>query len=180
MFPWVLDTVGDGMLAPSAAAVLLAVRLAVDTLVVACPCALGLATPTAVLVASSLGARRGLLLRGASLHQRPGRYARHLLAADELLSYGHVHWPRPRFSAVRTASSSLFMGHATCLMTSSGHQTRHVLRAAVTPEAAAQGCSAPCCMLGRINISVQQGAACRSCLHEALRCPRQQHGLLAA
>ena len=45
-------------------------RLAVDVLVVACPCALGLATPTAVLVASSLGARRGLLLRGGDVLER--------------------------------------------------------------------------------------------------------------
>ena len=50
--------------ASSAASLSLAAKLAIDVLVVACPCALGLATPTAVLVASSAGARRGLLLRG--------------------------------------------------------------------------------------------------------------------
>ena len=49
---------------------LLAVKLAVDVLVVACPCALGLATPTAVLVASSAGARKGLLLRGGDVLER--------------------------------------------------------------------------------------------------------------
>ena len=51
---------------PSAASasLSLAAKLAIDVLVVACPCALGLAAPTAVLVASSAGARRGLLLRG--------------------------------------------------------------------------------------------------------------------
>lgn len=49
---------------------MLAIKLAIDVLVVACPCALGLATPTAVLVATSAGAKRGLLIRGGDVLER--------------------------------------------------------------------------------------------------------------
>ncbi|KAL5187682.1 Copper-transporting ATPase PAA1, chloroplastic [Glycine soja] len=51
-------------------AVSLALQLACSVLVVACPCALGLATPTAVLVGTSLGAKRGLLLRGGNILEK--------------------------------------------------------------------------------------------------------------
>ncbi|MBF2036319.1 MAG: copper-translocating P-type ATPase [Leptolyngbyaceae cyanobacterium T60_A2020_046] len=48
-------------------ALLVSLKLAIAVLVVACPCALGLATPTAILVGSGLGARRGLLIRGGDV-----------------------------------------------------------------------------------------------------------------
>ncbi|CDO97451.1 unnamed protein product [Coffea canephora] len=48
----------------------LALQLSCSVLVVACPCALGLATPTAVLVGTSLGAKKGLLFRGGSVLER--------------------------------------------------------------------------------------------------------------
>ncbi|PAX52506.1 heavy metal translocating P-type ATPase [Brunnivagina elsteri] len=46
---------------------LLSLKLAIAVMVVACPCALGLATPTAILVGTAMSAERGLLIKGGDV-----------------------------------------------------------------------------------------------------------------
>ncbi|WP_455383242.1 heavy metal translocating P-type ATPase [Salinispira pacifica] len=57
--PWVNPNMGP---------VALALFAAIATVVIACPCALGLATPTAIMVGSGMGAQNGVLIRkGAAI-----------------------------------------------------------------------------------------------------------------
>ncbi|KAA6429153.1 MAG: p-type ATPase superfamily, partial [Trebouxia sp. A1-2] len=67
IFPQVMSRYGGGGVGGAAGPLLLSLQLACNVLVVACPCALGLAAPTAVLVGTSSGARRGLLIRGGDV-----------------------------------------------------------------------------------------------------------------
>jgi Cu+-exporting ATPase len=52
---------------------LFALTAFIAVMIIACPCALGLATPTAVIVGTGIGARNGILIRSAEALQRAHR-----------------------------------------------------------------------------------------------------------
>eukprot|EP00240_Pyramimonas_obovata_P000485 CAMPEP_0118924204 /NCGR_PEP_ID=MMETSP1169-20130426/2446_1 /TAXON_ID=36882 /ORGANISM="Pyramimonas obovata, Strain CCMP722" /LENGTH=598 /DNA_ID=CAMNT_0006865295 /DNA_START=246 /DNA_END=2038 /DNA_ORIENTATION=+ len=80
---------------------LVSLKLAIDVMVVACPCALGLATPTAVLVGTSMGATRGLLVRGGDVLERAAGVDTVVLDKTGTLTQG-----KPRVTAVAAAAAA--------------------------------------------------------------------------
>jgi len=70
---------------------------AISVLIIACPCALGLATPMAILVAAGRGAKAGILIRNADALQRFERVDTLILDKTGTLTEG-----RPRIAEIHT------------------------------------------------------------------------------
>ena len=131
-FPGALLEASNG-----AGATLGALKLATDVLVVACPCALGLATPTAVLVATSAGARRGLLLRGGDVLEASANVG--VVALDKT---GTITEGKPRVTGVAATGNAV---NADVLRFAAAVEatTTHPLAAAVAAASAAAGEKTP-------------------------------------
>ena len=109
----------------------------VAVLIIACPCAMGLATPTAVMVGSGRGAELGILLRGGEPLERAYRLTTVVFDKTGTLTRGapqvtDVHtWERWSIEAV--------LAHAAALE----EKSEHPLAEAITHAAQAQNLSLP-------------------------------------
>jgi len=106
---------------------------AVAVLVIACPCALGLATPTAIMVGTGQGARAGILVKNAEALERAERIK--ILALDKT---GTLTCGRPQVTDV--VPRGLGRDEALRLAAALEQNSEHPLaRAIVAESAAAQG-----------------------------------------
>jgi len=106
---------------------------AVATLIIACPCALGLATPTALLVGTGRGSQLGILIRGPQVLERTRRIDTIVLDKTGTVTTGHM--------AVRsvTAAGGIDRDRMLVLAASAEDGSEHPLARAVVDHARSSG-----------------------------------------
>src|SRR5581483_4831375 len=137
---WILDnammmnisgTTGMNMGSPNSWVV--AIQAAISVLVIACPCALGLATPTAILVGTGKGAEKGILIKGGESLER--LHAIRTLVLDKT---GTITKGKPEVTDLVTAPGKTDEGLLRLAATAE-QGSEHPLAAAIVAAATARG-----------------------------------------
>jgi Cu+-exporting ATPase len=116
------------------AAVVRAFAAAVAVLIIACPCAMGLAVPTAVMVASGKGAEMGILIKGGQALQRAGDVTTVVLDKTGTVTEG-----KPTVTdLIQTAEASRSREELLALVASLERSSEHPLADAVVRYAGEQ------------------------------------------
>ncbi|QSO48056.1 heavy metal translocating P-type ATPase [Alicyclobacillus mengziensis] len=112
-----------------------ALLAAVAVLVIACPCSLGLATPTAIMVGTGLGAESGILIKGGETLELAHKVQTVVFDKTGTLTLG-----RPEVTDVWSHPSAIFRKDKwLSLIASVEAQSEHPLAAAVVAYAKEQG-----------------------------------------
>jgi Cu+-exporting ATPase len=111
---------------------------AVAVLIIACPCALGLATPMSVAVALARGARAGLLVRDAAALERLAEVD--LLVVDKT---GTLTEGRPKLVALEPAAGAAGEAELLALAAAAESPSEHPLAEALRAAARERGASVP-------------------------------------
>ena len=115
------------------APLLRAFTAAISVLIIACPCAMGLAVPTAVMVATGRGAELGVLIKGGEALERAG-------TADTVVldKTGTVTEGRPSVVAIQTLGTTT-EGELLSLVASLERASEHPLASALVDSATTRG-----------------------------------------
>ena len=125
----------------------------VSVLIIACPCAMGLATPTAIMVGTGTGARRGILIRGGEALERVGRLTTVVLDKTGTLTRGE---PRvERFLAAPGADAARVLRLAAAIEAGSEHP---IARAIARYAAARAGTAAGRTLATGVTVTPGHGA----------------------
>lgn len=99
-----------------------ALTIFVSVLVIACPCALGLATPTAILVGTGMGASNGILIKGGDSLELAHKIT--LVAFDKT---GTLTEGKPRVTDIKLIEKDISMEELLTLVASSEKKSGHPL-----------------------------------------------------
>ncbi len=110
---------------------------AVAVLIIACPCAMGLAVPTAVMVATGRGAQLGVLIKGGEALQRAGDIDTVVLDKTGTVTAG-----KPLVTEVIAASDRLTIDEIVRLAAGVESLSQHPLATAIVAERANRGLAA--------------------------------------
>ncbi len=106
---------------------------AVAVLIIACPCALGLATPTAIMVGTGRGAERGILIKGGEALEMA-----HRISAIVLDKTGTITRGKPSVTRI-TPAAGFDEGEVLRLAASAERYSEHPLGRAIVEEAERRG-----------------------------------------
>ncbi|GMV09519.1 MAG: copper-translocating P-type ATPase [Gemmatimonadetes bacterium SCN 70-22] len=107
---------------------------AVAVLIIACPCAMGLAVPTAVMVATGRGAQLGVLIKGGEALERASRVDTVVFDKTGTITAG-----RPEVMAVVQRGAEVSEGEMLRLVASLEQSSEHPLGEAIAARATAMG-----------------------------------------
>jgi P-type Cu2+ transporter len=113
-------------------------KAAIAVMVVACPCALGLATPTAILVGTGIGAESGLLIKGGDVLEAVHRLDTVVFDKTGTLTQG-----QPQVTDVLTADENICAHKLLQLTAAAESGTNHPLATAIGQEATRLGLTLP-------------------------------------
>ncbi len=105
----------------------------VSVLIIACPCAMGLATPTAVMVGTGIGAEKGILIKGGESLEKAHRLTMVVFDKTGTLTVGE-----PRVTDIETAPGA---GREDVLRAAASVEalSEHPLAAAIVEKAGSEG-----------------------------------------